>query len=416
MAVFKNGHALIVGVGDDLPVTITDAKGIAKNLKDEERCAYPPSQVNLLTGERSDRDSIIAGLDKLIADCTEESTAVIYFSGHGYEVDSGFGKFYFLMPHGYKVNNLKKTALSGQDFVDKIRDIPAKKKLILLDCCHAGGFSDAAKAPGVPPMTKSPIPPETTAILGEGNGVILIASSKANELSRAGSPYSAFTLALLEALNGVGNAENDGFVRATDLALHAREVVPGRTDDTQHPILKFKAADDFEVAYYAGGDVKPKGLPFDVSAIKIDSEPRGSSTIINSGGGAVIQGNVNTDGGDFVGRDQINKVGNVGAGAAVAQGRGARAQVNNQGSQKFAMIDGLLQSLLSDLEGLPTERKAEGEKVANFANGFVAEVKSDSPNSFTLEVMKNGLLEAAAVLANERPGVPIKAEMVTEAI
>ncbi|MCP4696812.1 MAG: hypothetical protein GY862_08175 [Gammaproteobacteria bacterium] len=43
------GHALIVGAGADLKCTADDAKGLATILKDEERCAYPAGQVQLLT-------------------------------------------------------------------------------------------------------------------------------------------------------------------------------------------------------------------------------------------------------------------------------------------------------------------------------------------------------------------------------
>lgn len=58
---FDNGHALLVGVGADLPNTIDDAIGLADVLKDSSRCAYPPEQVALLTGPAADRAGILAG-------------------------------------------------------------------------------------------------------------------------------------------------------------------------------------------------------------------------------------------------------------------------------------------------------------------------------------------------------------------
>jgi hypothetical protein len=59
---------------------------------------------------------------------------------------------------------------------------------------------------------------------------------------------------------------------AVSLALHAREVVPGRTGDRQHPILHFEQADNFVLAYYAGGETQPKGLPF-AGEPEIEPEP-----------------------------------------------------------------------------------------------------------------------------------------------
>ena len=59
----------------------------------------------------------------------------------------------------------------------------------------------------------------------------------------------------------------------SDLALYTREVVPRRTGNKQHPILDFKQADNFLLAYYAGGEMQPKKLPFESEKLKIESEP-----------------------------------------------------------------------------------------------------------------------------------------------
>ncbi|MEI2689292.1 MAG: caspase family protein [Anaerolineae bacterium] len=176
------------------------------------------------------------------------------------------GEAFYLLPYGYDLQRLYQTAVSGAEFTAALRAIPARKLLVLLDCCHAGGVGEA-KAPGVT-LAKAPLPPEALALLAEGDGRVLIASSKEDEFSYAGRPYSAFTLALIEALCGQGVAKQDGTVRVADLALHARQMVPGRTRQRQHPILHFEHADNFAVAYYAGGDPKPKGLPFDVRSLR----------------------------------------------------------------------------------------------------------------------------------------------------
>ena len=270
---FKSGYALLIGVGADLPNTVDDANGLATILREEGRCAYPPSQVHLLTGPQATRAAILAALDALAQSCARHpaSCVLLYFSGHGYQVSTSVSDAYFLMPYGYDVHRLKQTAISGAEFTAKLRSIPAQKVLVLLDCCHAGGVGDA-KAPGLE-FAKSPLPPEALDLLAEGKGRVLIASSKEDELSYAGKPYSAFTLALMESLSGVGVAKQDGFVRVADVALHTREVVPGRTKGKQHPILHFEHADNFVLAYYAGGEKQPKGLPFPVESVEIEPEP-----------------------------------------------------------------------------------------------------------------------------------------------
>ena len=296
MTTFDQGHALVVGVGADLPNTVDDAIGIAKILQDPARCAYPPDQVHLLTGEEATRAAILAALDDLSSIQSPTSnplTVIVYFSGHGYQVTSPTGEFYYLLPHGHDLNRLYQTCISGAEFTDRLRAIPAQKLLLLLDCCHAGGvgapYDGGAKAPGLQ-MAKSPLPPEAQGLLAEGSGRVLVASSQEDELSYAGRPYSVFTLALIESLCGAGVSKKDGYVRVADLALHARQMVPGRTKDRQHPVLHFEQADNFVLAHYAGGETQPKGLPFTVEP-EIEPEP-GAWTLIEQHGQINIAGDV----------------------------------------------------------------------------------------------------------------------------
>jgi len=267
---FERGHALVVGVGADLPNTADDAIGLAEILKDPGRCVYPPTQVHMLTGKAATRDAILAAFETLAQSTSTRSTVLVYFSGHGYHATSPTGEFYYLMPYGYDLERLYQTAISGAEFTARLRALSAQKLLVLLDCCHAGGVGES-KAPGLA-LAKSALPPEVHGLLAEGRGRVLIASSQEDELSFAGRPYSAFTLALIEALCGTGVARHDGYVRVADLALHAREVVPGRTNGRQHPILHFEHADNFVLAYYAGGAPAPKGLPF-TGTPEIEPEP-----------------------------------------------------------------------------------------------------------------------------------------------
>jgi len=257
MPLFTQGHALIIGAGADLPNTITDAQGLAAILKALQRCAYPPEQVQVLVDEDASQRHILTALERLEHLSTIESTVIVYFSGHGYQASTPAITSY-LMPYGCDVTRLEQTALSGAEFTARLRALPAQKLLLLLDCCHAGGFTQTPPLP----MQKSPLPPEVLTLLAEGRGRVLIASSQENELSFAGNPYSAFTLALIEALCGAGVAQADGYVRVADLALHARQVVPGRTENRQHPVLNFEQADNFILAFYAGGEVQPKELPY----------------------------------------------------------------------------------------------------------------------------------------------------------
>jgi hypothetical protein len=173
---FSPGRALLIGFGADLPSTIDDAKGLAGILKDPSRSAYPPEQVALLTGPAANRPGILAALDRLREAADEETTAIVYFSGHGFRVTSEGGKAYYLMPRGYDIKRLSETAISGAEFVERLLAIPARKLLLLLDCCHAGGLAELL-APGLQ-FAKAPMPQKSLTLLGEGRGRVVIAFNK----------------------------------------------------------------------------------------------------------------------------------------------------------------------------------------------------------------------------------------------
>lgn len=238
---FSQGHALVVGAGADLPMTVTDAKQVAAVLVDERRCAYPPAQVNLLTDAAANREAIRLGLKRL-ADQGPDVTVVIYFSGHGIATP-----MHHLMPYGYDLRALATTAISGAEFSAALQAIRARKLLVVLDCCHAGG---QAELQGV---TKTPIPVEGLATLASGSGRVILASSRRDELSWANTS-SFFTMALLEGLAGYGAAEQDGYARVLDIALWVGRRVPELSGDQQHPLIKVSNLEDnFAVAWYAGG-------------------------------------------------------------------------------------------------------------------------------------------------------------------
>jgi hypothetical protein len=177
---------------------------------------------------------------------------------------------------------------------------------------------------------------------------VVIASSQANESSFAGKPYSAFTLALIDALSGAGASRKDGYVRVIDLALHTREIVPGKTNNRQHPIMDFKQSDNFVLAYYAGGSAEPKGLPF-AQEPEIEPEPGAWSRVFDQRGQTVrgsqtnIAGNVQGPvfSGQFsgpvaMGREAIDMRGSTGAiykpSGSVSQHFGDRIEIHGDGN------------------------------------------------------------------------------------
>jgi Caspase domain len=254
MAYFENGFALSVGMGGDLPVTVDDAHAISRILRDEQRCAYPDEHVRSLLGDEATRDGILQGFDWLAEQTRdrEDATVVVYFSGHG-------TREHFLV-------GARGTLISPEEIRDKLAAIRARKLLVLLDCCYAAGVWDPRedRDSKEPWQKRSTVDPGVIEMLRRGAGRVVLASSRRNQTSFVGRPYSVFTTALVEALSGNGAAENDGYVRLTDLIAWVGARVRELTRNHQHvqvPVADFRGADNFAVSYYGGGDRDAKGVP-----------------------------------------------------------------------------------------------------------------------------------------------------------
>lgn len=262
---FAHGYALVIGVGGDLLITVEDAQAVSNLLLDPQRCAYPLQQVHLLTEQQASRAKILDELDWLSQKAQEnpEATVIFYFSGHG-----GDFPHYHLVPRDYDHNNISSTAISGRLLTEKLQAICSQKLLVVLDCCHAGGMA-LAKAG----FHTSPMPSELHTMLSQGRGKVVIASSRKDEISLTSTPYSVFTQAFLEALAGYGAAEQDGYAYIADISLYVGRMVANRTKDKQHPLLNMHGADNFKVAFYAGGKKVPYSLgghPIPLSHFSLD--------------------------------------------------------------------------------------------------------------------------------------------------
>ena len=65
---------------------------------------------------------------------------VVFFAGHGAKEKEQ----YYLLTYEAKVDDLAKTALSGQQLREALADFPCQV-LLMMDACHAGAFGDRGK-------------------------------------------------------------------------------------------------------------------------------------------------------------------------------------------------------------------------------------------------------------------------------
>lgn len=240
---FEHGYALLIGVGKcqdsrlSLPVTVKDTQAIKKVLIDSNSCGYVESHIEILNNDEATKEGILYGLEWLKdrAKNDSEATIFIYYSGHGGLKDDK----YYLIPHDYinGDNNALATALSSAELTKALREIKAKRLLVVIDSCHAAGMAtskdgDSSKAEAT--LQKALQDLERVApskslirVLTQGKGRAVFTSCEGEEKSRIrkDKSMSIYTYHFLEALKGAGNKVGDTEVKIDDLMGHLSDTV-----------------------------------------------------------------------------------------------------------------------------------------------------------------------------------------------
>ncbi len=252
-----------------MPVTVKDAQALVATFTDANLCAYPDNDQHIpfLHDASATRQAIIDGLnwlkDQAVAD--SEATIVVYYSGHGW-LDRATG-LYYLIPHDVKPQNVPQSALSAQTFTDSLQAIQARRLLVVIDSCHAGGMATAKdnNERDLPPgFAKVALPKNIIDTLKQGKGRAVFTSSKGSQASyiRPDQTMSIYTYHLIEALQGAGNREGDIEVHLSNLMNYLGKTVHASAQrfyqKEQTPFFD-AATEDFTVALLQGGKGPPVG-------------------------------------------------------------------------------------------------------------------------------------------------------------
>lgn len=263
MPSLEDVHALVVGIAkyraiNPLPPTVlADARAIYGTLIDESLCAYPADHVALLLDGAATQDALRRALTALSARTNADSTVLIYVSSHGAHLEDGAYAGQYLLPVDARYvssESLAQTAISGAEFSTSLHAIPARKLVVILDCCHAGGIGEPKDVSSTPKIGLSEAYLDT---LKGGRGRVILASSRSSELSwiLPGASNSLFTSHLLAGLKGGANGAG-GVIRIFDLFDYVQPRVVADKPN-QHPIFKAEIEENFPVALYLGGQKQP---------------------------------------------------------------------------------------------------------------------------------------------------------------
>lgn len=224
-------HAVVIGIGRyqeselNLGAAAADAHAMASLLGSPELTGG--YKVRLLADEKATRVSIARALSDMKATCGPNDTAVFFYSGHAFRDRSGTP---YLFPHDGQRAVLEDTGYSLSRVFAIMREMTARQKILILDCCHSGAVSEQvlASAKGADERGLSE---DQLRRMMSGSGLVVLSSSQGDQLSwedngPGGSGLGFFTKHLLAGLKGQadriwgkeGRGNRDGFVSIAELS------------------------------------------------------------------------------------------------------------------------------------------------------------------------------------------------------
>jgi hypothetical protein len=180
-----------------------DAGIMRAALTDERTGLHTVADVEVVAN--AGKQEVLLRLEDFFRDAGRDDQLLLYYSGHG-QLDLA-GRL-FLCARDSKVDRLLATAVAARDISDLMDESRARAKVVVLDCCHSGGFKGGADLP------------EGLA----GRGRFVLSSSlpgqrtKDAEDDTAGSPFTRFVVEVLS--SGAPDDDHDGYVSVDDLYHH----------------------------------------------------------------------------------------------------------------------------------------------------------------------------------------------------
>lgn len=169
---------------------VNDAKAIASlftgNAKDQV--------AQVLLDRNARKSQILSGLEKLAQSAAEQSSVVIYLSGHGFQRNQ---KWYFC-PHDFDPSKPQTSGISGEELRVAFRPLQKKRchVLVMIDACHAGEFVKQCEE-------------DFRSLVDPQNGSLIVVGSCApSQSSKDGSANGLFTEQLIRALGTGGDLDH----------------------------------------------------------------------------------------------------------------------------------------------------------------------------------------------------------------
>ncbi|MDD5168593.1 MAG: caspase family protein [Syntrophales bacterium] len=220
---------LVIGINEfknpklRLNYPVADAELFAATLQAASAGLFDKINIRKLTTPEATTSTAIIREIKTFHSLRPDDLFVFYIASHG-TVDEGE---YFLITSNVgslRTERLKADAISQHMLKDAIANIPATKKLIIIDTCNAGALGEAIQ---VAMLTRGMSEDTALKILSRAVGsTILSASTSVQEALEGYNGHGLFTYVLTEGLKGKADKGKTGYIKTTELADYVDSEVP----------------------------------------------------------------------------------------------------------------------------------------------------------------------------------------------
>jgi WD40 repeat protein/uncharacterized caspase-like protein len=269
-------YALTIGVSDytdnvfDLKYAAKDATDLSTLLA-TNKTNFAEVKVLKIVDAAATKENIKKAKEFLAASRVDDQV-ILFVAGHGLLDDDM--NFYFATSN-VDFNNPGALGLPYEDLEGLLDEIPARKKLMLIDACHSGevdkdetvftnataksdggtvasrGFKNVTKKEGVGLKSSFELMQELFTDLRRGSGAIVISSASGVEFAFESDAWKngVFTYSVLEGLKtGTADRNKDGAVGVAELRDYVIKKVGELTNGKQHPTSRKESLEfDFKV-------------------------------------------------------------------------------------------------------------------------------------------------------------------------
>jgi uncharacterized caspase-like protein len=208
----------------NLTYPVKDAQLFAETLSKYSAPLFEKIDVKLLiTPAQTTREALLQALKDMQANAGPDDLFVFYVASHGIADD---GEYFLITSNvgSASTEHLRSDAVSKEELTALVANIPATKKLMVIDTCHADALGTALQT-GL--LTRGLDEVTALKILSRAVGTTVLAASTSTQQALEGyQGHGLFTFVVAEGLSGKGDVDQSGYVSTLGLAHYIDNQVP----------------------------------------------------------------------------------------------------------------------------------------------------------------------------------------------